>query len=187
MAKNPPTWSIEYDRGFRKRITERRQGGWDLTLTPGKILSLIFREDGERPYNRIPANGQIRLRMQIQQSPDVEWDVDPLGLAPEEAPPRICLVVKSSMSGVSNRFYCTTRADINQNGIVEIIAPIDPTHWKNVNGKLANSKRHILNKWREVMTHPYSEIGIGFGAFFFSKGLGIKRGSAKISLLSMRK
>lgn len=181
-----PEWSIEFDRGFRSKVKERRSGGWDLTLTPGKVLSLIFREEYGRLYDRIPANGQMRLRMRVAQSPDVVWDSDPNRVALEPSPPKISLVVATSMRGVAKRFYSSASAAIDVDGIVTVNAPIDPDHWIHVLGKPASYKRHLKDGWREVMTSPYARVGIACGGFFKSKGFGVTAGSAKLSLVSLK-
>lgn len=184
--KQPQTWSIEYDRGFRSKVKERRSGGWDLTLTPGKVLSLIFREDYGRLYNRIPPNGQMRLRMRVAQSPDVVWDSDPNRVALEPSPPKISLVVLTSMDGMSNRFYSHAGVAVDTDGFIELNVPVSPDHWIHVLGDPASQRRHLRDKWREVMTSPYARVGIACGGFFKSKGFGVTTGSAKLSLVSLK-
>ena len=184
--KETQTWSIEYDRGFRSKIKEKRYGGWDLTLTPGKVLSLIFREEYGRLYNRIPANGQMRLRMHVTQGPGVAWDSDPNRVALEPSPPKVSLVVATSMTGVAKRFYSVASAAVDVDGIVTVDAPIDPDHWVHVLGKRASYNRHLRDSLREVLTSPYARVGIACGGFFKSKGFGVTAGSAKLSLVSLK-
>jgi hypothetical protein len=185
-------WSVEFDRGFKSNVTESKAKAFDLTLVPGKVLSLIFREDedGERLYNRVPAGRLITLKLRVTQSPDIQWDTNPMRLPVESTVPRASIVFARTANGkmadgISNRFYSASRIDIDQPGILTLSVPVDPAHWINVYAHLASSSRKMRDNWRDTLLNEDTRIGIGFGGYFYSKGIALASGSAKIEMLSL--
>lgn len=190
--QNRRKWSVEFDRGFRSTVAEGRTGAFDLTLTSGKVLSLIFRDNDERKrlFDRVPNGRAITLKLRVTQSPDIQWDTNPMRLPVESTVPRASIVFARTANGkmadgISNRFYSASRIDIDQPGILTLSVPVDPAHWINVYAHLASSSRKMRDNWRDTLLNEDTRIGIGFGGYFYSKGIALASGSAKIEMLSL--
>jgi hypothetical protein len=186
-----PDWTYHYDRGALPRS---QRGAARFTIYPGTVPSILLREPARAPFpNRIPGGATMQIHLSVTVSADAVWNTDPYGYAPGAnarpyATPLIWRTEERSgelSSGNFARWYAGGhRIPLDETATHVVSVPVSPSAWWSVLGKPGTRNGPTTDRWRECWLGE-SHLGLGFGGFFYSKGVTVTQGSVSVAVYSV--
>jgi hypothetical protein len=178
---NAQQWSIEYARG----LPERQNGNLEINLFGNRVFSHAFNTPPKEHFPRkIPAGSFVELVYTVEESEGAVWGGNPMRENVPDIAPNLGIIIQHDWRSGMGRWYSHGRSPLTV-GTHRLIAPITPSAWQGVWGKLADFNSNHRAGWREVWREP-SRVGICAGGFHFGHGVEMLSGQGRIKILVLR-